>query len=440
MPTNPSSANGRTRPLRIAYALQNVGGVDFGLGLSQAVPVRETLRGLRQAGHSVSALMLRGQSVVGMDNVDCHEQVWQLPQGLPGTRPFKRVEGGIRRVQRELRLPYLGLFDLYRFYRACLGGLPKFDLCHELNGLFTGGAALACRRLGKPYILSVDADILLERDQLGQPVVGLQRRLAAWETRLSYQAASRIICVSEPARQNLIDAWQVDPHKIEVVANGVDTQLFRPIEDSRALRAQLGIGDGPVVGFVGAFTAWHGLDLLIESFARVWRRFPAARLLLVGDGPGRQLVDSQIAAHGLQPAVCMTGLVPQTAVPALLACADVTVLPYPRLLKELWFSPLKLYEYMSAARAIVASGSGQIAQVIQHGHTGLLVEAGDVAELTDAICSLIENAAERARLGSNARAQAVASHSWHNYVQRLEAIYRSVLHPLPARPTPGRSH
>jgi len=256
----------------------------------------------------------------------------------------------------------------------------------------------------------------------------LHARVAAWEARISYRLAQKIICVSEPAKLHLIQTWDVDPEKIVVVPNGVDIELFAAtFYDSQAVRAQLGLSNQPVVMFVGGFQPWHGLENLVESFAQVVRLVPEAILLLVGDGPIRSAIEQKSAELGLADRVIITGFVPHDRIPEMLAIADVVTAPYPRLPEEMWFSPLKLYEYMAAGKAIVASKEGQISDVIQDGCTGLLVEAGDVEGLAQALIKLLEAPAERERLGQNARRQAVKQHSWEQYIRRLEEIYMSVL-------------
>jgi glycosyltransferase involved in cell wall biosynthesis len=413
--------------IRIAYTIQNVGGIDFKKDIGDAVPVKHILKGLRQAGHQVSCLRLDGHSVIGFDNIAEPHNVWHARLGLTGTKPFILAEGGLRRLQRSLGLPYFALFDSYRFYEACCRLLPDYDLCHEHNGLFSVGAALACLRLKKPYVLTFSADPLLEAELVGKPLRGLHAQAAAWEAGLTYRAASRIICVSGPARQHLIETWQVDPAKIVVMPNGVDVELFGSHHDPRATRSELGLNGSSVVSFVGGFQHWHGLEGLVDSFAQILPEVPEAKLLLVGDGPARANIERKIADHGLERSVIVTGLVPQERVPKLLSVADVTVIPYPHLPKELWFSPLKLYEYMAAGKAIVASRAGQIAEVIRDGYNGLLVESGDVAGFARAIAGLLKDRAERDRLGHNARRQAVERHSWQQYIRRLEEIYWSVL-------------
>ena len=119
----------------------------------------------------------------------------------------------------------------------------------------------------------------------------------------------------------------------------------------------------------------------------------------MGDGPARPDIDDWIANLHLESKVIITGYIPQNKVPELLAAIDVAVLPYPRFPKELWFSPLKMYEYMAAGKAIVASKYGQIADVLEDGRTGFLVEPGDVDELTQAILRLLGDENLRSQLG-----------------------------------------
>ena len=414
--------------LRIMYAIQNVGGIDFRQDIGDTVPVRQTLLGLQRAGHHVSCLQLTDRGVLKYDNVANLNSACKVSGGLSRTRPFRIGESAIRRVQRTFRLPYFAFFDTYRFYEASLRCLPRHNLCHEHNGLFCAGAALACRRLNTPYVLTVSADPLFERAVLGKPMRGLHARVAMLEAKFTYKLARKIICVSEPAKRHMVKRWQLDPEKIVVMPNGVDTLHFSSSNhDSRLVREEFNLGAGPVVAFVGGFQPWHGLDNLVESFTQILPQVPDARLLLVGDGRARPMLDRKVQECGLESIVTITGLLPQARVPAMLAAADVAVLPYPQLAQELWFSPLKLYEYMAAGKAIVASRSGQIADVLENGHNGLLVEPGDVAGLAQAIVTLLLDEATRRRLGRNAKQQAIEKHSWDQYIQRLEEIYWSVL-------------
>jgi glycosyltransferase involved in cell wall biosynthesis len=147
----------------------------------------------------------------------------------------------------------------------------------------------------------------------------------------------------------------------------------------------------------------------------------------VGDGPARKTIESKVEELGITHAVVFTGLVPHTRVPEMLSVADVVTAPYPRLPQELWFSPLKLYEYMAAGKAIVAAGAGQIADVIRSGHNGILCEPGNVNEFAQATIRLLTDDAERGRLGRNAQQQAIERHSWGRYARQVEKVYFSAM-------------
>jgi glycosyltransferase involved in cell wall biosynthesis len=166
---------------------------------------------------------------------------------------------------------------------------------------------------------------------------------------------------------------------------------------------------------------------LLDAFARVWAANPDARLVLVGDGSRRQAMMQRAADLGLGHAVRFTGLVAHTEVPRLLAAADIAVVPYPPLATDLWLSPLKLYEYMASGKAVIVSALGQLLEVVQDGRNGLSVPPGDASAMAAALRRLIDDPDLRARLGRQAREDAVRKHSWEHYLARLERLFLAVL-------------
>jgi len=164
------------------------------------------------------------------------------------------------------------------------------------------------------------------------------------------------------------------------------------------------------------------------------QRRPDARLVLVGDGQTRAAVDEIVAEKGMRHAVIMTGKIAHSQVPALLSMADLAVVPSAPITagRGGTGTPLKLFEYMAAGKAILATALYEAADVILDGYNGLLVEPGDVAKFADAMLKLIDDPKERIRLGRNAREQAVKQYSWEHYTRRLEEIYFSVMPDAPA--------
>ncbi|HUF40039.1 MAG TPA: glycosyltransferase family 4 protein [Anaerolineales bacterium] len=416
-----------TCPLKIAYAIQNVGQIEFSTDLGDAVPVKQSLLGLHWAGHTVVCVRLRKRAVFRYE-LPGFDEAGRVPIGWINSGPFLSLESGLRRLQKLLNLRYYAVWDSLRFYKGCRAVLPEFDLCHEHNGLFSVGAALACRRLNLPYVLTVSADLLRERKLSGQALTGVHARWAAAAAVYTYHQADRILCVSASAGRHLAGEYGIPEEKISVIPNGVDTDRFKPGDEANEpLRRALGTREDRLVTFVGTFQPWHGLDLLVEAFSEIRARAPGTRLLLVGDGRARETVEATIDRCGVRDGVTITGLLPQERIPEILAISDVAVMPYPGLPGDLWFSPLKMYEYMAAGKAIVASTGGQISEVIRDGHNGVLVEPGDVRALAEACAGLLLDPEERRRLGGNARKDALARHSWTVYTERLERIYRMTL-------------
>ncbi len=159
--------------------------------------------------------------------------------------------------------------------------------------------------------------------------------------------------------------------------------------------------------------------MLAEAFDRLHQRVRDTRLLLVGDGPARAAMRADLAARGLAEGVVQwTGAVGPLEVPGFLTSVDVAVAPYPAGC-GFYFSPLKVYEYMAAARAVVASRVGQMETVIRHDVNGLLCPPGDAAALAAALERLRGAPAVRARLGRAARTTVLRKHTWDAVAARV---------------------
>jgi glycosyltransferase involved in cell wall biosynthesis len=419
--------------LKIAHSYQE-SGIQFYEPQAAQLHIYHTMRGLQQAGHEVTLLALQGRQVLCTKELQVFKSDKRLASqygqlGWSGTALFKRFESGVRRLQSELHLPYLALFDSYRMAKAGSINLKGFDLIHERYNLLALGGVWASRKLGIPFVLEVNADLLEQRKFKGIPERGLRRLFAIWATRICFRNAAQIICISARLKKHLNTKWNIDEGKLTVLPIAADVEAFKPNHKSETVKKRLGLTTEPVVMWVGGFYPWHDLSLLLESFALVLQRRPDARLVLVGDGQTRSSVVDIVTKDGLRHAVIMTGAVAHSQVPEMLSIADVAVVPSAPITAGLGGTgtPLKLFEYMADGKAIVATAQNQAAEVIQNGHNGLLVEAGDVSGFAEAILTLLNDPAERVRLGQNARQQAIELYSWEQYTRRLEEIYLNIL-------------
>ena len=421
---NPGSA------LKIAYLYQTPAPRLDG-DRAAAVHINQVVCHLKRRGHHVRLFTLQGRYPVYTDDP---QALWanktngfhygQL--GVSGTRPFLWLESALRRLQTELQLPYLGLFDSLHFHEACLRELCGYDLLYERYNLFARGGVWTAQRTGIPLVIEVNGDMIAEYDYVGRPLRGLQRWMAVWSTHFVFATARAIVSPSQGLADHLVARWGLPQDKVFVIPNAADIETFGTPSDPEVWRTRLGIPDDAlVVMFVGGFYPWHGLETLVEAFVRVRDQVPTAHLVLVGDGAVRPTVEARIGSLSLNDAAIVTGNVPHPDVADLLALADVTTAT---LQEKGWgVAPLKLFEYMAAGKAIVASAVAGIDEFILDNETGILVPPEDVEALAQALIHLLRNPAERARLGRNARRQAVEQHSWERYVERLAEIYADVL-------------
>jgi glycosyltransferase involved in cell wall biosynthesis len=424
--------------MNIAHSYQETG-IRFHEPHAAQIHIYHTMHGLQRAGHKVALLALQGRRVLCTEDL----QVFRTDEltashygqtGWSGTTLFKSFESGIRRLQTISHFPYLALFDSYRMAEAGYLNLKGYHLIHERFNLLSLGGALASKKLGIPFVLEVNADLLEQRRFKGMPERGLRRLFAIWATRTCFNAAAKVICISEGLKNHLRSRWEIDERKIAVLPCAADVDTFGAKYDTEAVRRGLGLATEPVLMWVGGFYPWHDLSMLLESFALILKRRPDARLVLVGDGQTRSSIVDSVTKNGLSQAVIMTGAIAHSQVPQMLAIADVAIVPSPPITASLGGTgtPLKLFEFMAAGKAIVATGLNEAAEVIQHGHNGLLVEAGDVNGFAESTLKLIDDPEERSRLGQNAREQAVKQYSWEHYTRRLEEIYLSVVGNAPS--------
>ena len=227
-----------------------------------------------------------------------------------------------------------------------------------------------------------------------------------WGTR----RADAIITLTERLRARLVSAG-ADPRSVHVIPSGVEPHLFavsgeRPLAELR----------GPRIVFVGRLTRAKGVETLLEAFARV--RTAGAHLVYVGDGPDRASLERAIADRNLGDRVRITGFVRHDEVPSQLAHADVLALP--SAYEELGSI---LLEAMEAGVPVVASRTGGIPDLVDHGSNGLLVHPGAPDQLAMAIDGVLGDEVLASALRSGGR-QTVRSHRWDRLAGRVLEVYR----------------
>lgn len=419
--------------MKIAYVFQ-ADGRSFERPYAPNIHILNIVRSLQKRGHEVKLVTLyRSREVVCTANLEAIlngqlKSSHDLAQLHTTDHPiFKAGESAIRRTQTIVGFPYLAIFESMRIYEACVRHLSDVDVIHERYKMQAIGGSLAAKKLRIPIVLEVNGDSMDEWTLRGQPVTGLRKQYAMWATRTAYHGANQVISVSNDLRDHLVNRWQLDRSRIHVLPNGADIEKFGRPSAPEATLARFGLCGSPIIIVVGGFFEWYDFDLLLQSFKLVRTHSPDALLVLVGEGDTYAAVKNKAKVMELQDSVCFTGQIPHECIPNLLAVSDVAIVPMRGGMAGYGASPMKLYEYMAAGKAIIASRTGQNAEVIKHKQTGLLYDPDDVGSLLKALTTLLDNPELRQQFGTNAQQDAIKKHSWDSYAEKLERIYENAI-------------
>src|SRR2546428_5910871 len=298
------------------------------------------------------------------------------------------------------------------------------DFIYERAALYsTAGVALS-RELNVPLLVELNAPLAVEHSTYygGTGLGGLAAQAERW----ALLQADAVLAVSSPLRDHVVSLG-VKPDRVHVVPNGVDATLFQPGPTEPSIRARWGLGAGPILGFVGGLRPWHGVDALSTLVERLVQRYRGLRLVIVGDGPLRGELEHTLKERGLTRSVVFTGWLPHEEVAELIRQFDVALAPYSKPEHAFYFSPLKLFEYMSCGIPVVAAALGQIAEIVRDGETGLLYPPGEMDALIGACDRLLGDPALRQRLAQAAAEEGPGLYTWGQNAARVVELARALI-------------
>jgi glycosyltransferase involved in cell wall biosynthesis len=415
--TIPSSDRGRN-PLRIAL-LAYRGNPHSG---GQGVYVRHLSRAFVDLGHQVE--VIAGQPY---PELDAGVRLTRLP-----SLDLYRPEDPFKKAR-----PIADVIDLAEFSIMCAAGFPEpltfslrawrelgrrrgdFDVVHDNQSL--GYGLLGIRRLGLPVLATIHHPVLVDRRfELSQ--AGWQRRIAIrrWYafTRMQGRVArrlSRLVTVSAAAREEIERELRVPRERVAVVANGVDTEMFKPLPHRKRR-------PGRLLATASADVPLKGLVPLLEAVARLRPRRPV-ELVVIGRARPNGAVAAAIDRLGLESAVRFVSGVAETTLVELYAQAEVAIVPS---LYE-GFS-LPAVEAMACAVPLVATTAGALPEVAgPSGDAALLVAPGDPMALAAAIERVLDDPSLAARLGRRGRERVLECFSWRLAARATLEQYEAVI-------------
>jgi len=303
------------------------------------------------------------------------------------------------------------------------------DIIHAHSPVLNAFPAIRVgRQLGIPVAYEIrafweDAAVDHGTTREGSLRYRISRRL---ETR-AIRMADHVFTICEGLRSD-IAARGIPSEKITVIPNAVDVDSFAPDgAPDEMLKAQLGLSGCTVVGFIGSFYAYEGLDLLLDAFPLILFQLPDVRILLVGGGPQEEALKAQAQRLGIADKVVFAGRVPHVEVQRYYDLVDV--LAYPRhsmRLTEL-VTPLKPLEAMAQGRLLVASDVGGHRELIRDGETGMLFHAGSATSLAATIMKLMAKSEYWPEIRASGRQFVEQERTWQRSVANYCDPYARML-------------
>lgn len=301
----------------------------------------------------------------------------------------------------------------------------KPDVIHAhspcLNGL---AAAAVAKKMGIPLVYEVrafweDAAVDHGTTQEGSLRYQLTRAL---ETRV-FKQADKVTCICEGLRRDII-ARGIPAEKITVIPNAVDIEKFDVIASKNVeLEKSLGFSGKTVLGFLGSYYAYEGLDLLLKALNNVVKSNPDVQLLLVGGGPQEQALKALAQQLQLQDHVHFIGRVPHSEVGKYYSLVDLLVYPRHKMRLTDLVTPLKPLEAMAQKKLVLASDVGGHHELIKDGENGYLFEADNTEALSNKILSVLAERERWPKILDAGREYVMNERNWKNSVARYQNVY-----------------
>ncbi|HEU0213473.1 MAG TPA: glycogen synthase [Jiangellaceae bacterium] len=324
--------------------------------------------------------------------------------------------------------PALRIMSADMAMAAALGGV---DVVHSHTWYANLAGHVSSLLHGVPHVVTAHSLEPLRPWKAEQ--LGGGYRLSSWVEKTAFESAAAVIAVSRGMRSDILGCYPaVDPERVHVVHNGIDTGFYRPVDDTDVLD-RLGIDhDRPSVAFVGRITRQKGVPHLLRAALRI---DPTIQLVLLAGAADTaelaaetdELVDRLRSER--TGVVLVSEMLPREDVRQVLSHATVFCCPSV-------YEPLGIVnlEAMACSTAVVASAVGGIPEVVDDGVTGLLV-AYDSADprafeagLATAIDELAGDPARAAAMGHAGRSRAVAEFGWDAVAARTVEVYRTSQH------------
>lgn len=302
------------------------------------------------------------------------------------------------------------------------------DIVYWRQAYLTIFPVLLSRLLGKKIITEVNGLTVDEVES--EPLSKIRKKLILAFERFNYRSSSHLICVAPRIRARILEHYRLPGNRISVILNGVNSERM-PVMDSREAKQEIGLDpDAHVVGFVGHFFPWDGLEYLIEAAPQIIKEIRDVRFLIIGHGRWGEHLPGLAAKRGLSEYFIFTGKVPWERLFYYLNAFDVATAPYSKAINfQSGRSSLKILEYFACRKPVVASQTEVIPEVVDldQRQLGITVQPGDPNALAGAILRLLRDEGLREKMGKGGRDYVEKERTWRIVAQNTQGIMQALV-------------
>lgn len=307
--------------------------------------------------------------------------------------------------------------------------IEKPDVIHAHSPALNGLAAIkAGQKAGLPVVYEIRAfweDAAVDHGSCKEGDLRYKMTRALESYVVKHADAVTTIC--QGLKTDLIDRG-VPQAKLTVIPNAVNIEQFEIItEKHQGLLEELELKEAKVLGFLGSFYAYEGLDLLIKALPRIIAKAPETKLLLVGGGPQEDNLKALVKTLNLTKHVIFTGRVPHAEVDKYYSLVDLLVYPRKAMRLTELVTPLKPLEAMAQGKLVLASDVGGHHELIEQGKTGYMFKADDVDELSQSVLNALADQEHWPSIISQGRDFVENVRNWRESVSHYIELYNSLL-------------
>jgi len=371
---------------------------------AEGVHIRGIVKGLRNCGYQVDIV-----SPPGIDPFKIPAKPAQVSSNKGSF--FNRFWHTLSENMPQIAFESMELgYNMYA-YKSLNKVLSQnnYDFLYERYALNNFSLAYLAKRYGIPFVLEVNDATVIERSR---PCT-LKRVARSIEGKI-FEKASLLITITHHFKQLILDQYNIPEEKILVLPNAIDPKRFEVNPSHRLKKEDLGIKARYVIGCVGAFVPWHGLDFLIQATHDLLEEMDV-HILLVGDGPVRKDLEKTIHALSIHSRVTITGFVDYQDVPGYIELFDIGLMTG----SNMHGSPMKIFEYMAMGIPVIAAAYPPIREIIDDGVNGSLFPPHDKVLLRAKIKELLNDENMRNCMGKATKEKVMKHFTWQRNVEKL---------------------